>query len=121
MIIESPSFIEEFNRVIQKSEDFLCITRCSALQRQALEDLKSKEANIETKKHEAIARNDEDLANLLLGFQCVIDALINELEMWVLLKDEEPDAAWDKLVAAQVSSINAARAHSKFSHLTRYN
>ena len=121
MTVKRPPFVEEFNQVVQKSENFLCITRCSALQRQALENLKSTEAMIETAKGEAIADNDEDLANLLLGFQCVVVALSNELEMWLLLKDEEPDAAWDKLVAAQMSSVDAARAHSDFSHLTRNN
>jgi len=108
---------ENLNREIERIENLLCITRCSDLQRQALASLEGVEATIKTEKGKAIADNDEDLANLLLGFQCVVDALSSELEMWLLLKDEKPDAAWDKLVAAQMSSIDAARAHSSFSHL----
>lgn len=121
MTVRNLPIVEYLNQEIQRIENLLCITRNSDLQRQALASLEGVEATIRTAKDNAIADNDEDLANLLLGFQCVAEALSSELEMWLLLKDEEPDSAWDNLVAAQMSSIDAARAHSSFSHLTRNN
>jgi hypothetical protein len=35
--------------------------------------------------------------------------------MWLLLKAEKPDEAWNKLVDAQASTRNAIRAHDRFS------
>jgi len=37
--------------------------------------------------------------------------------MWILLKEEKPDEAWDKLVSAQMAAADAVRAHMGFAHL----
>ena len=114
-----PSFVEEFNEAIREAEVFLSIARCSELQRGAIELLKEFLSRIFNLKSKAIAENDENLANLLLGYECIFDTLIAELEMWILLKQDDPDMAWDKLVAAQMSSIAAVRAHAGFNHLVQ--
>ena len=116
---EPPSFVEELNIPIREAEVFLSITRCSELQQDAIESLKEFQSNVFDMKSKAIAENDGNLANILLGYECVVDTLIAELEMWILLKQDNPDKAWDKLVVAQKSSIGAIRAHAGFNHLVQ--
>ena len=41
--------------------------------------------------------------------------------MWLLLKEERPNEAWDQLILAQDSAIAATRAHYGFAHLSRHN
>lgn len=36
--------------------------------------------------------------------------------MWILLKQDKPDEAWERLVAAQMGCIDATRAHRGFAH-----
>jgi hypothetical protein len=36
---------------------------------------------------------------------------MNELEMWIAFKDDNPNATWDCLINAEMSTINAIRAH----------
>jgi hypothetical protein len=40
--------------------------------------------------------------------------------MWLLLKEGEPDKAWESLVRAQMLAASAARAHAGFAHLERH-
>lgn len=42
------------------------------------------------------------------------------IKMWILLKEEKPDQAWDELINAQSNAISALKAHSVSSHLERY-
>lgn len=51
-------------------------------------------------------------ANLILSIECMIGALIGELEMLIALKERRPNDAWEHLLAAQNSAEAAARAHS---------
>lgn len=106
-----------YNSIIEDCENFCFITRDSGLQKDACVKLQTLLADCLTLKSEAIADTDEDFANLLLGFECVANCLHSELEMWILLKEEKPDEAWDKLVSAQMAASDAARAHKGFAHL----
>lgn len=64
-----------------------------------------------TQKQEAVRKGDENVANLILCFECVIDSLRRELRMWIHLKEELYDRAWDELVKAQNIAKAAERAH----------
>lgn len=112
-----PPFLTEFNEAIKETEVFLSIARASELQQDALEALEQLIPKIAEGKARAVKDKNEDYANMLLGCECVAAALIAELKMWILLKQEEPEAAWDQLVSAQNASSAAARAHDGFSHL----
>lgn len=117
---ELNAFITSFNERVKEAEVFLSIARASELQEAACKMLKELLEEIAAEKTEAIENKSEDYANLLLGCECVTHALISELQMWLLLKEEKPDAAWDQLVDAQMSSISAARAHNGFQHLEQH-
>ena len=116
-----PPFIAAFNQAVKDAEIFLFITRDSELQKAACRTLEELLAQIAAEKARAIAQHDENHANLLLGCQCVAKALIAELRMWLLLKEQKPEQAWDELVRAQMASVDAARAHEGFRHLEEHN
>ena len=109
--------IEALNGQIRDVEVFLYATRCSNLQRRALASLRDLHSEIHALKADAILDKDESGANMLLGFECVVGVLEAELEMWLHLKEGDPDKAWDSLIRAQRLCVAAARAHSGFSHL----
>ncbi|MBS0221849.1 MAG: hypothetical protein JSR91_14015 [Proteobacteria bacterium] len=109
--------INQFNECVEAQRKFLSIVRDSGLQRDALAELSAMGTKVHEWKIQAISAQNENSANLFLGCECVIEALQAELKMWLYLKDDEPDKAWDCLVDAQMATSNAICAHEGFSHL----
>jgi hypothetical protein len=113
----TPERIAAFNAVIEDCENFTYITRDSELQKDACARLQELMATAASMKSDAVAAGDEDSVNLLLDFECVAKCIHAELSMWLLLKEQRPDEAWDNLVTAQLCAVAAARAHRGFAHL----
>lgn len=109
-------FIRRINEAISECESFLFITRCSNLQREALDSIQERSKEVARAKVQAIEEDNEKYANILLGLQCATAALSSELRMYLALKDEDPDAAWDHLIDAQNALATAVRAHEGFKH-----
>ncbi len=114
------SFLRIFNKKVSELEVYLGITRASDLQRQACTDVEELLKKIHSEKQKAIQSADEDYANLLLGCECAASAVLAELQMWLLLKEDRPDDAWDELISAQGACLGASRAHSCFANLHKY-
>ena len=112
-----PEAVSAFNSMVKAVEVLLSIARSGELQREACKTLDVQAEKLANEKARAIAARDEGLANLLLGCQCVNTSLLAELRMYLLLKEEKPDDAWDQLVLAQDGAIDATRAHPVFAHL----
>ena len=115
-----PNFIIEFNERVKESEIFLSIARDSELQQEACENLESVLSEIAQEKRIAVENNNEDYANLLLGCECAAKSLHHELKMWLLLKQEKPEEAWDHLVGAQMEATSAVKAHAGFRHVEHH-
>lgn len=111
--------VDYFNAGIKEAEDFLCLARSSKLQLAQCVTLDLLSYNAKRIKHEAVHRGDENGANLFLGFECAIGAVRSELMMWILLKRDMPNEAWDRLVAAQMGCLDATRAHTGFADCER--
>lgn len=109
-------FVQGINKAIRECESLLFITRCSDLQRKAIDAIHQKFQELSEAKMQAIEEDNEDYANILLGLQCVVKALISELSMYIALRGEDPDAAWDYLIDAQNALAAAARTHKGFEH-----
>ena len=114
-------WIEDFNAKIESVVKFLNITTGFEIQTAAIELLDKVLLTLKERKLAAIQSRNEDLANVILGCECAAKALRCELQMWLSLKREDPHAAWDFLIAAQVASMDAARAHSGLRHWARHN
>ncbi|HVB23022.1 MAG TPA: hypothetical protein VNG51_13855 [Ktedonobacteraceae bacterium] len=113
-------FQVEFSEAANEFQKFCFMTRAKELQLEActaLETLRSQASKI---KQEVIHSQDEDAANAMLSFEEMIDALLNELRMWVALKEDAADAAWNYLVSAQYAARTAMQAHSVANHLNGY-
>lgn len=111
------SFISGFNKTVENCAVFLCITRDSQLQKTAIIQLLQLLKDLSDEKDKAKASGDEDYANLLLGCECIANGQIAEIKMWLLLKEDKPDEAWDALITAQDSFLAATRAHNGFTGL----
>ena len=113
-------FQDKFNDAITASQRLCFITRGKEFQIEAVNVLRSTKEKAEYLKDEAIAHEYEDVANALLSFENMAGTLIHELDMWIAIKEERYAEAWDFLVKAQISAINAMRAHSIADHLNGY-
>lgn len=113
----SGKFISELNACIEEIKVLNNIARDSQLQRDACERLNDIAGRVAELKAEAIQISDEDTANLLLGFECVVGFLKAEITMWLMLKSDQPDEAWRFLVDAQRAAGDAVRSHLGFQHL----
>ena len=115
---EERRFVEKVNEAIRSCESLLFITRCSDLQREGIDAIAQTGDLIATEMERAVGNGNEEYANVLLGLRCVVGSLIAELLMYIGLKEEDPDAAWNHLVSAQNSLAAAASASTEFSHCT---
>lgn len=111
--------VDYFNAGIKDAEKLLCLARSSKLQLAQCLTLDLLSYNATRIKHEAGRRGDENSANLFLGFECAIGAVRSELMMWILLKRDMPNEAWDRMVAAQMGCLDASRAHNGFADCER--
>src|SRR5712692_4165283 len=114
------TFKIEFSETANELQKFCYITRAKELQLEALNKLNILKSNASILKQKAIGQADEDSANAMLSFEEMIIALISELKMWIALKDDDPDAAWNHLISAQYAARTAIQAHSVANHLEGY-
>lgn len=110
--------IEHFNKTITEGVNHCSPARSRALQQQQCYLLEHLQRNATLNKCKAIELNIENEANLFLGFECIIGAVLCELRMWILLKLDRADQAWDQLISAQMAAMDALRAHEGFSNAT---
>lgn len=86
------------------------ITPDKRLFQSKLSDLRSLKKQVEEDKKIEISENSEEDANILLSCECLLDALIYELTMWLQLKNDDPNSAWASLVNAQQMIMSSAHA-----------
>jgi hypothetical protein len=116
-MIDMDERIKVFNNQLQASHSLACMARDYGLQVSACSNLSALLETVAEGKTVAVTEGNENLANLFLGFECVAQSLRAELTMWILLKDEKPDEAWNSLIVAQKAAAAAAKAHPGFLHL----
>ena len=111
------------NKLFKLSEEFtqFCfMSRAKEFQLQSCQQLEELKAEASSLKKEMVKVHDEDSANALLSFEEMILALTSELKMWVALKEDDPNSAWDLLTDAQTAARTAMQAHSVANHLEKY-
>jgi len=88
------------------------MSRGKEFQQKAVKKLTTFKQKVTSLKEQMIKVKDEDSANTMLSLENLIDAIINELKMWITLKEDNPNKAWDFLINAQSAVRTAAQAHS---------
>ena len=104
-------FSKEFNEVIRECEKFCFMSRDKKFQQDAIKKLATLKHRAASLKKRMITLKDENSANCMLSLENLIDAMINELKMWIVLKENNPDKAWDLLINAQYAIRTSAQAH----------
>jgi hypothetical protein len=100
--------LEKFRKIGRECERFCFMTRGIEFQKDACKSLGSLKNEVSRLKRVAIDQLDEDSANALLSIEEMIDALWNELMMWINLKEDDSEFAWRHLVQAVQGSLENA-------------
>src|SRR5271165_2115053 len=109
--------VDAANALFKECSVYISPARDSELQKEVIQKIGAFALHNATVKAAAVEAADEDFANICLGIESVSTALRAEISMWVLLKQDKPDAAWDELVTAQIAVADAIRAHESFKQL----
>lgn len=104
--------MKEFDKVAKECGKFCFMSRGKEYQQDAVKKLATLKQKILSIKDKAIKLKDEDSANCMLSLENLIDAMIAELEMWIALKEDDPNKAWDFLINAQSTVRTSAQAHN---------
>ena len=103
-------FNKVFNNILQRNARFLYFTRGVEFQKKAILELKTLLKRTLTLKKAMIIKRDEKLANTLLSLENLLTAYINELQMYVFLKEDNMSRAWAAFVDAQSALRSAFQA-----------
>lgn len=109
-------FNNELNDILHDCMRFCFLSRGKEFQSKKVEELEKIKKEAINLKNEAIAIEDEDSANAMLSSEEIINSIMSELKMWIAFKDDNPNAAWNYLIDAEMSTVNAIRAHSIAAH-----
>ncbi|MUV49108.1 hypothetical protein [Haloarcula sp. CBA1122] len=105
------SFASQYTEVVTDCERFAYLPRDIDRQKESIKKLTELlESSVEVHKS-VIAEKDEEAANQLLVFRCMADSIRYNLKMWIDLKREDWEKAWDALVDAQEKAKSARAAH----------
>jgi hypothetical protein len=92
---------------IHKYHKYCYFTIAIEFQVKAIKKLNDHKNKVIDLKEKSINSNEEVKAKILLGIELLIEALINELKMWIALKNDKTDIAWDLLANAENCAISA--------------
>lgn len=108
--LRAPEFIRRFSETANDIAPARYFVRAKEHQEASIErlsELQDYAADVKT----GLSNDQPRDANLILSIECMIGALIEELEMIVAMKERRPNDAWDHLLASRNSAEAAARAH----------
>jgi hypothetical protein len=99
----------------------LCfMTRDRGMQESWRATLLEKTAEVAQHRKGYAQADDNDAANACLATETLVACMASELAMWVSLKDDDADAAWNHLVDAQNALGAAVAAHEIVSEYAGY-
>jgi hypothetical protein len=93
--------VPRFEVIAEEMQALTFMPRAIELQEAALESGRGFLAELAQAKKLQSDRGDAEVANTILAMELAIQCVQSELAMWVDLKRDRPEAAWDHLVAAQ--------------------
>ncbi len=99
--------IEEFEQVAHRAQTLTFPARASELQEEAIRDVDTFLELLEKQKAIAQEQREEFDANAILGMELSLATVRSELTMWLRLKRDDPESAWNDLINAQTSLRSA--------------
>lgn len=91
----------EYDNFIDSCAKFNFFTRSERIQKEKISECEKYIQLIKSYKVQAIHNNNERVANLLFHFQCMLNAMLSSLKVWVALKSVDYHSAWSNLIDAQ--------------------
>jgi len=110
--MSNDDLLKDLFSTLQDCERFCFLTKAEEFQLQSIKKLEFLKGRVLENKEKAISEKNEKMANVLLSAEYAIEALISELKMWIELKNEGYDKAWDLLVTAQDCIRNSFQANA---------
>lgn len=104
---------ESFEEVRQEAQTMSFMTRALELQEDVCQEARVFLDELADAKSKYVLENDEDAANTVLAMELSLRPVVEELRMWIALKREDPDRAWDHLVDAQQLAVSAIRVRTQ--------
>jgi len=110
---EVKDFLKKFDDTLIEIEieRFLCLVSDKHYQKEAIDKLIKLKQQVGSLKEKMINDSDEENANILLSVECMAEAIISELRMWIALKEDKANEAWEYLVDAQSAISTALQSH----------
>lgn len=113
-------FCIEFQRAIAEALKLCYMTRAKELQEEACGFLESLREDARDIKLQAMKSGEEEIANCSLALEYMLSAVMAELNMWIALKEDRSNVAWDRLVDSQIALHSALLAHKIVSPFENY-
>ena len=88
-------------KVLEKALKYLFITRDKTILNEQLSSLIKLKSTISQTKYQFIHQQNENNANKWYSIEEICLSIIEALKMFILLKENDPDAAWNHLIDAQ--------------------
>ncbi len=95
--------IDEFEKIATEAQTLSFLPRDTTLQAAATEHIDQFLQLLGETKGLAVSEGNEEAANTILSMELALDTVRHQLQMWVALKRDAPESAWDHLVDAQQS------------------
>lgn len=109
--------VQSFNKLTEEAQTMTFATRDLGLQKDARKKLLRFRNRIKKWKDKFAQARESDMANRFLSIELTNLSLIAELTMWIDLKENRPEKAWDSLIEAEEWASAAMRAHPCGYHL----
>lgn len=103
--------LAEYDAVAKEIQSMTFLARASELQESTLGIADEFLQKLAAHKAASISDGDETAANQALAMELAIRAVRAELSMWLRLKRDDPEGAWDDLVTAQYTRNAASSVH----------
>lgn len=104
--------LDRTEEIFAKTKHFAYITRGQEFQKQAIDELEDLVEGIRDVKEEMKKEEyGEENANIALCLEKIVHSLIEELRLYIDLKDDSPNEAWEHIVAAEKSVEDSIAVH----------
>ncbi len=95
------ALLEEFERIAHDSQGLAFLPRDTNLQKAAIDRIGTFLQVLGENRELAAREADERSANTILSMELALKTIGHQLEMWIAIKQDAPESAWDHLVDAQ--------------------
>ena len=96
-----PQLAARFQKMADEAQTMTFMPRAVELQQGAVAGVDEFLESLTAHKASAIAARDEESANTILAMELSVRTVREELEVWIALKENRPEDAWNHLISAQ--------------------